>query len=654
MSMDLPCTRHPRVNFPVVTSSLFARFVAAIVLALSLATGRAQPLAVGDIRVATTLAQPGAALASEIKILERPDGSRVVEVRLTNRSTRDVELTDAEVTFPWVAPTGADFRVAAGACSTGRWPTTLVIDPVKDKTEPVSGMYLLARRDNGSCALAAFVSWQTFWSKLHYRAGKITMTADGEGRRVRAGETIALEKIRLIAGTDWQDLLFGYADAIARELKLKPKPLRPIIGWSTWDYYGRDFPAAAVRGNVAAMKPLLPQANLVQLDGGWWRERGDYGGVREDLGEDGMRKFAEEFRAQGLTAGAHLDGVRFSPNSNVAREHPDYFLHDNRGQLLREQRSVNGQIRHLFVDYSNPAACAYMRDALRRLRRDWGFSYFKIDFLRSLIAEDVRRDAFSGDTTRRIARFDPGLTSVEAAHRALAAFREGMGDDAYFVGCSTPFGPTFGYVDALRTGPDISPKFNGYANQSRANAVNFYLNGTVAHADADYEVVRAKEDQDATIVKDKNKDGGDLTLNEAEMWTDYVALFSSTKIASDNLMTLRDERKALVRFAADQAPCSRFAPLDFWQHATGKTDPFHVILGEAGSEVFLAVFNWTGAPRTYTARGLPAAPTLLRGTADLTTTDGVARITLAARHSVIFRLPAGTSFDHARKSMYFE
>ena len=36
---------------------------------------------------------------------------------------------------------------------------------------------------------------------------------------------------------------------------------------------------------------------------------------------------------------------------------------------------------------------------------------------------------------------------------------EGMGDDAYFLGCSTPFGPTFGHVDALRTGPDIAPKF---------------------------------------------------------------------------------------------------------------------------------------------------------------------------------------------------
>jgi alpha-galactosidase len=629
-------------------------FVLATMAAL---LGNAQPLAVGDVRVSTTLVQSGAPLAADIKILGRDDGSRVVEIRLTNRSGRDVDLSGAEVTLPWAPSSGPAFRVAAGAMSSGRWPPTLIFDPAKDRTEPVSGMYLLARRDNGY-ALAAFVSWQTFWSKLHYRAGTLVMTADGEGRRIRAGETVALEKIRLTDGADWQDLLVGYGDAIARELRFTPKPPRPFVGWSTWDYYGRDFGRAAVQGNVAVLQKILPNANLVQLDGGWWRDRGDYGGVREDLGPDAMKNFAADFRARRLTAGVHIDGVRFSPESVIAREHPEYFLHDERGELLREQRSVNGQILHLFVDYSHPGACAYLRDMLHRLRREWGFDYFKIDFLRSCIAEDVRRDAFGNDSTRRIVPFDRGLTSVERFHRAMAAFREGMGDDAYLVGCSTPFGPTLGHVDALRTGPDISPKFAAYATQSEANAGNFYLHGKVAYADADYEVVRAKEDQDATLVKDRNKDGGDLTLNEAEMWTDYVALFSSTKIASDNLMILREERKALVRFAATQPSCSRFVPLDFWQHARARTDPFHVFLGEAGRDVFLAVFNWTDAPRTYASRGLPEAAVLahgcVRGIADVAAADGVTGIALAARHAVIFRLPAGTDFDHARKAIRFD
>src|SRR5262249_28094519 len=158
------------------------------------------------------------------------------------------------------------------------------------------------------------------------------------------------EKIRLAEGPDWAALLFAYGDAIAHELRLAPKPPRRFVGWSTWDYYGRDFGAEAVRGNVAALETMLPHAKLLQLAGGWWRDRGDYGGSRENLGPDAMKNFAADFRARGLTAGVHLDGVRFSPESIVAREHPEYFLHDEHGAWLRERTSVNGQILHLFVD----------------------------------------------------------------------------------------------------------------------------------------------------------------------------------------------------------------------------------------------------------------------------------------------------------------
>lgn len=47
-------------------------------------------------------------------------------------------MLGAEVEFPWVAPAGTDFRVAAGATATGRWSPTLVFDPAKDRGEPVS------------------------------------------------------------------------------------------------------------------------------------------------------------------------------------------------------------------------------------------------------------------------------------------------------------------------------------------------------------------------------------------------------------------------------------------------------------------------------------------------------------------------------------
>lgn len=624
-----------------------------LILVLGAAGGRAQPLAEKQIRVTATLARTEAQLVSDIRMTGAPDGARLIEIRLTNRTNRDVELIGAEVEFPWVAPAGTNFRIAAGATATGRWAPTLVFDPAKDGGEPVSGMYLLAQCQ-GRYSLAAFTSWKTFWSKLHYRDGRLVMTADGEGRRIRSGETVSLEKIRLSEGVDWQDLLYGYADAIARALHLPPKPPRHWVGWSPWDYYARGFRTADVRGNVEALQKLLPNANLVQIDGGWWRERGDFDGAREDLGPEAMKSFAADFRKRGLVAGIHLDGMRVSERSTVARQHPEFFLHDESGRLVRETRGAGGDGPYVFFDYSHPGACDYMRDSLRRLRRDWGYDYFKIDYLRAGIAEDVIVNVFKDDHKRKIVPHDRGLTSVERFHRAMTAFREGMGNDAWFLGCSTPFGPTFGYVDALRTGPDIAAKFTGFQNQTEANAGNFYLHGKVVQVDSDYLVVRAKEDQDATMVKD---DGGKLTLNEAEMWTAYVALCSGPKIASDNLMSLRDERKDLVRFAATRPPLTRFVPLDFWQHARARADAFQVFLCEAGREVYLLLLNWDEATRSYTAQGLPveALPekAIVHGNAEIVRGEAGVQITLAPRHTAILRL-SEIDFDRARKTIRIE
>lgn len=613
----------------------------------------AEPLTTHRVNVVAMLEQPGAPLKIRVSLTSTPGGAEVLAAWLTNASPQPVALRRAVVTVPWVAETPGR-RIAAGATATGRWPPFLISTPGPGRRAPVSGMYLLAR-GRSRCALAGFVSWRTFWSKLHYEPGRLVITADGEGRRIGPGETVALERVWLAEGTDWAGLLFRYAGAIARELHLAPRPPRRFVGWSTWDYYGRHWTAAEVRGNLAALRRLVPAANLIQIDGGWWPERGDYTRGRADLGRDGMRRLADAIRASGLAAGLHLDGMRAAADSAVVREHPEYFLHDDRGRLVRERHGVNGDHRNVFFDYSNPAACAYMRDVLRRMRRNWGFTYFKIDFLRAGIAEDVRRIAFGAHSRRRLVPFNPGLTSVERFHRAMEAFRAGMGAHAFFLACSTPFGPTFGQVDAIRTGPDIAPRFAAYRSDCEATAANFYLEGRVVQLDPDYEVVRARGDEDATLVNDPGKDGRNLTLGEAGMWTDYVALFGGTKLAGDDLMILRDDRKDLVRFALTQPACSRFVPLDLWQHASTRTDAFQVFLGQGGGRVYLALFNWRGFRQQFVVRGVSAAwlrgEGRYRGEADVKGAPGGALVTIAPRHATIFRMPPETDFDLARRRL---
>ena len=365
-----------------------------------------------------------------------------------------------------------------------------------------------------------------------------------------------------------------------------------------------------------------------------------------------MKRLATLIRGRGLHAGIHLDGMRGDSKAEVAKNHPDYFLKDSSGSMLVEsQLNAGERLDNTFFDFSNPAACDYFRKVLGTIRTDWGFDYFKIDFLRFGINQFIH---IAVGKDREIVGHDPSMTSVERIHRGLSAMRKGMGRDAYFLGCSAVFGPTFGHVDGLRVGADINPSVKQYRKCALDSLGNFYLHGKVVYNDADYLVVRAREDQDDTRVKAPNKDGRDLTLNEAELWTHFVALCGGPRLNSDNLPILREKRRDLFRFAAGFPTAERFVPLDFWAHARDESDPPSVILTQAKGDAYLGIFNWSDQAGDIVITGFSSADLArlgrVSGGAESEISGNTVTFRQPARHSTIFKL-AGGSFDLLRKAL---
>jgi hypothetical protein len=631
-----------RISTPILAGLLFCRALAAA------------PLEVKEVSLEIGRAPSTAAIHSEVRIEPAEAGSVFLAVSLTNTSGRDLAIENMALEFPWSGSAANGDLLCAGGASMGDQKPRLQSpgNPALD-----SGSYLMYRQD-GSYSLAGFVTWKTFWSRLSLSGGHLRMTAEGEHRRLRPGETVALEKIWLADGTDWQDLMYAYAGVIARVNQVSLRLAQKRVGWSTWDYYGRKYSEADVATNLDQLLKIWPQANLLQIDGGWWGWRGDFF-ARKDL-PGGMKRVADLIKTRGLTAGIHLDGMRADLNSEVAKRHPDYFLKDQRGTILSDGphlMSDGDRLTEVFFDFSNPGAVEYMRQSLARIRHDWGFDYIKIDFLRWGIKRNILQLFHRADPTRDIVPFDPGLTSVERTHLALAAFRAGMGDDAYFLACTAPFGLVIGHADALRTGDDVSPQFQQFKRLAVEDGGNFYLHGKVIYNDADYVVVRGPHDQDRALEKSPSKHSS-LTVNEAEMWAHYVALFGGPKIDSDNLALLPRERAALFQLAATLPTCDRYLPLDFWQHLRGIADPPAVFLGEARGVVYLALFNWTDRAKEFQLTNNPAenqfALTSVAGIGTLVGKSGKFMVRLPARHSTIFRLEPGADFDHLRKTLHVE
>lgn len=85
---------------------------------------------------------------------------------------------------------------------------------------------------------------------------------------------------------------------------------------------------------------------------------------------------------------------------------------------------------------------AYLETVFRTLR-DWGFTFFKTDFM-----------LWSIHDSSTVRRHTPGLTSVELMRRVLRVIRGAIGEDSYLLGCIAPFLPFLGYADGMRIAGD--------------------------------------------------------------------------------------------------------------------------------------------------------------------------------------------------------
>lgn len=176
--------------------------------------------------------------------------------------------------------------------------------------------------------------------------------------------------------------------------------------------------------------------DVFQIDDGWQLDHGDW--EANPKFPSGMRSFAERVSATGRTPGIWLAPFMVAPESQLAKDHPDWVLRDEMGNPMRAGITWSG-IQYA-LDVTHPEVLGWL-DRLVRKIRDWGYGYLKLDFL------------YLGGLTGRRHRVMPR----EVAYRsALQVIRKAAGE-AYILACGAPILPSLGLCDGLRVGPDVSP-----------------------------------------------------------------------------------------------------------------------------------------------------------------------------------------------------
>ncbi len=366
---------------------------------------------------------------------------------------------------------------------------------------------------------------------------ELLAACDFDGIALAAGERLECEPLWVGAGFDEHALLAACAQALGTAMQARVDDRSPI-GWCSWYYYFTRVTEADVLQNLealAALRNRLP-CDYVMIDDGWQPAIGDWSESNAKF-PHGMPWLASQIEAAGFYAGLWLAPFIARPESQLYRQHPDWFVRTAGGRPRPAIWNPLWGLRHsaYALDTTHPEVLDWLRQLGRTLVQDWNYRVLKLDFLFAASLPGVRHDATA--------------TRAQALRRGLEAFREGAGDDVFLLGCGCPLGPAVGVVDGMRIGPDVTPYWRNWLSRSLLRgrhgiATEHALRSTLTRA---YMHRRLwLNDPDCLIVRgDRTR----LTAPEVQSLAATIGLSDGMFVISERMDLLPEDRLALLENA---------------------------------------------------------------------------------------------------------
>lgn len=180
----------------------------------------------------------------------------------------------------------------------------------------------------------------------------------------------------------WGDGLTQLSRRYIETVRAAMPPSNHPVTLNTWEavYFDHNF------GDLAELADVAREAGVERfvLDDGWFRGRrddttslGDWI-VDERVWPDGLAPLINHVTGLGMEFGLWVEPEMISPDSDLARAHPDWVLRA-RTDLPPSARTQQ------VLDLSNPAAYDHIRDSLLAILDEYDISYLKWDHNRDLI-----------------------------------------------------------------------------------------------------------------------------------------------------------------------------------------------------------------------------------------------------------------------------
>jgi hypothetical protein len=371
--------------------------------------------------------------------------------------------------------------------------------------------------------------------------------------RIAPGAAAELEAFAFGFFEDARLGMEAWADTVARVYDIT-LPAQPV-GYCTW-YHARAWSEGPLAEQaVFAGKNLRPYGfSVIQIDDGW-QDGQTKNGPKKNFTRikpdgpypSGMKAMADKITAERLVPGIWFMPFSGSPEDPWYKDHQDWFVKRDDG-TPHESRWGGA-----CLDMSQAGAREYLKESIRRMSKEWGYKYFKMDGLCSgagvnhVYVNDAYKDDKFGDATFS----NPDKPNIEVFRDGLKLVRETAGNDVYILGCTVAqnmraYGGGMGLVDAMRIGPDNNASWKAIMTGPKYGTRNYHLNGRIWHNDPDCIYARAS-----------------VPMNQAQLLVSWATLSGQLGIISEEFMKLPPERVDLLKRMMP-SHCATVRPVDLF------------------------------------------------------------------------------------------
>jgi len=445
----------------------------------------------------------------------------------------------------------------------------------------------------GACLLVGYLDWSKHLAHLDLsfkkERGKIIiegLTANCEFDNVVVppnGERTT-QWIYITVGENFNGVVQEYADRVGKYHHIPEPPKNAPTLYCSWYWYGLNYTEEYFLRDIQALKELgiRKPFDVFLIDESWGLQLwGDYASNKQF--PSGMKFVADKIRELGYVPGIWTPPYLVSHTSDLVKKHPEWVLKSSQGDHYTFKMNNKD---HLVIDLTYPGVLEHLEESFRKLSEDWGFAYFKFDFMRAVFLE--------GDYQF----YNPTVNRLEAYRMGLEAIRRGVGDEAYISVCGGHYGGSLGIANSQRSGSDVVSFWDpNEVPKYRQNMLRTWMS-RLWHVDPDAMMIRKNEASEFPGSHAKLSLGL-FTDNEAEVNALNQYIGGGLVTFTENYESLGPDRLALYKHVIPSANSSS-VPLDWYDPAlpsmvVTNIDPLCKSLEKWNT---LAIVNWTDENRS--------------------------------------------------------